>query len=52
MHPHPDKAHVMRTYRRHVLASKRKWRTARGLVHYLRFVRDYLDCKRFTLSDD
>ena len=34
MHPHPDKVHVRRTYRKHILGSKRKWGTARGLIHY------------------
>lgn len=46
MHPHPDKAHIMRTYRRHILASKRKFGTARGLVHYKAFMQEYLACKR------
>jgi hypothetical protein len=50
MHPHPDQAHIMRTYRRHILASKKKWGTARGLVHYRRFVDDYLDAKRSVLD--
>jgi hypothetical protein len=45
-HPHPDSAHIMRTYRRHILACKRKWSTARGLIHYTGFVQTYLWAKR------
>lgn len=36
----------MTVYRRHILGSKRKWRTARGLVHYLEIVEEYLAAKR------
>ncbi len=48
-HPHPDPAHVMRCYRRYILSCKRKWGTARGLVHYRPIVAEYLAAKRITL---
>jgi hypothetical protein len=49
-HPHPDPAHVMRVYRRHILGCKRKWSTARGLTHYRKLVETYLWAKRMTLA--
>jgi hypothetical protein len=49
-HPHPDPRHVMRVYRRHLLGCKRKWSTARGLIHYKGLVRTYLAAKRAALS--
>jgi hypothetical protein len=52
MHPHPDKRHVMTVYRRHILGSKRKWRTARGLIHYRAIVQEYLACKRFVIDTE
>lgn len=45
-HPHPDKRHVVRTYRQHILNCKRRWGTARGLIHYRAIVETYLACKR------
>ncbi len=42
MHPHPDPLHVRKRYRRHILASKKKWGSARGLIHYRKIVRTYL----------
>lgn len=47
MHPHPDKAHIMRTYRRHIMASKRKFGSARSLIHYRAFLQEYISCKSF-----
>lgn len=41
-HPHPDKLHVRRRYRRHILDCKKKWGSARGLLHYRNFVETYL----------
>jgi hypothetical protein len=41
-HPHPDKLHVRRQYRRHIMASKKKWGTARSLIHYRQIVEAYL----------
>jgi len=35
----------MRVYRRHILGSKRKWGTARGLIHYRAIVAEYLAAK-------
>lgn len=51
-HPHPDPRHVMRCYRAHILVSKRKWGTARGLIHYRALVAEYLAAKRLALSGD
>lgn len=48
-HPHPDPRHVMRTYRKHILATKKKFGSARALMHYLQFVQTYLHCKRIYL---
>jgi hypothetical protein len=45
MHPHPDKLHLVRCYRGHIIGSKRKWGTARGLIHYRRYVQEYLAAK-------
>lgn len=45
-HPHPDPAHVMRCYRRHILGCKKSWGSARGLVHYRGLVQTYLAAKR------
>lgn len=45
-HPHPDKLHVVRAYRRYILDRKRKWSSARGLIHYRAIVETYLACKR------
>jgi hypothetical protein len=36
----------MRQYRRHILACKRKWGTARGLIHYKALLQTYLWAKR------
>jgi hypothetical protein len=36
----------MTAYRRHILSCKRKWGTARGLIHYRGFVQAYLEAKR------
>jgi hypothetical protein len=33
-------------YRRYILGCKRKWGTARSLVHYKGYVQEYLNCKR------
>lgn len=49
-HPHPDKAHVMRRYRAHILGTKRKNGSARGLIHYRAIIDTYLECKRAVLS--
>lgn len=46
MHPHPDKRHVMKQYRRHIMSSKKKFGSARCLIHYRRFIDAYLECKR------
>lgn len=44
---HPgDPRTVMTQYRRYILARKRQWGTARGLVHYRGLVQSYLWAKR------
>jgi hypothetical protein len=50
MHPHPDQRHVMVIYRKHILAAKRKFGTARCLVHYRGFIDDYLAAKRVVVT--
>jgi hypothetical protein len=47
-HPHPDPSHVMRVYRAHILKCKRKWGTARGLIHYRALIEEYLAAKWIT----
>lgn len=51
-HPHPDLMHVVRQYRRHILSTKRKYGTARVLVHYRAYVQCYVKCKREVLRRD
>lgn len=46
MHPHPNKRHVMRAYRRYIVDRKKRWGTARGLVHYRQIIETYLWAKR------
>ena len=45
-HPHPDKQHVVRQVRRYLLAAKKTFGTARGLVHYRDLLQTYLTAKR------
>lgn len=40
---------VMTQYRRHILSCKKRWGTARGLVHYRGFIASYLWAKREVL---
>jgi len=49
-HPHPSPAHVMRCYRKHILKCKKRWGTARGLIHYRRLLDEYLAAKRVTVN--
>lgn len=47
---HPGKpALVMSQYRRHILSSKKRWGTARGLIHYRQLVETYLAAKRLVV---
>jgi hypothetical protein len=59
-HPHPDRQHVMIAYRHCILGEKRRIaglthsgrnfrRGARGLIHYLDYVQEYLAAKRDVL---
>lgn len=45
-HPHPDKRHVMRTYRAFLLGFKKSNGSARSLVHYHEMIQTYLQAKR------
>src|SRR5689334_9459512 len=45
LHPHPDKAHLVRTYRRYILWAKKSYGSARGLVHYRQIIAIYLWAK-------
>jgi hypothetical protein len=49
-HPHKNPAHVMIRYRRHIMSCKKKWSSARGLIHYKEFIREYLAAKHLYLS--
>lgn len=40
----------MRTYRAHILGCKKKWGSARGLIHYRAIIGEYLAAKRDYLS--
>jgi len=46
IHPHPDKAHVRRCIRKHILACKRKWGSARSLLHYRGLIATYIEARR------
>ena len=50
-HPHPDKRFVMKVYRAHILGTKKRFGTARSLVHYKDYVLTYLHCKRIVLGE-
>ena len=45
-HPHPDKQHVIRQVRRYLLSAKKRFGTARGLVHYNDLIATYLTVKK------
>ena len=53
-HPHPDRRHVMVAYRNFIIGEKRRMRGltgnfrrgARSLIHYMDYVREYLEAKR------
>lgn len=49
-HPHPDKVHIVRTYRRAILSAKARFGTARSLVHYHDLVASYKTAKREALE--
>lgn len=42
--------HIMRVYRSFIIGTKRKWGSARGLVHYKGYVSAYLEAKRVVLG--
>lgn len=50
MHPGNPQL-VMSQYRRHILSSKKRWGTARGLVHYRAFMQTYLWAKREVIRE-
>lgn len=45
-----DPSLVMSQYRRHILSCKKRWSSARGLVHYKGFVQSYLWAKRIVIA--
>lgn len=45
-HPHPDKRHIVTTYRRYILGFKKQNGSARSLVHYRDLIATYLEAKR------
>lgn len=42
---------VMSQYRRHILSCKKRWSSARSLVHHRRFIESYLWAKRQVLNN-
>lgn len=42
---------VLSQYRRHILSCKKRWSTARGLVHYKGFIQSYLWAKRIVIRN-
>ena len=54
-HPHPDKRHVMVTYRRYILGLRRlhmqdpRNPKPRSLVHYHDLIATYRECKRLVI---
>lgn len=40
----------MRIYRSYILKSKRRWGTARGLIHYRPLVEEYLAAKALVIA--
>jgi hypothetical protein len=44
--------HIMTVYRRHLLGCKKKWGSARGLIHYRALVDSYLKAKRAVLAGE
>ncbi len=50
-HPHPDKRHVMFYTRHYILGAKKKFGTARSLVHYRDLIQTYLTAKRQVIRE-
>lgn len=50
-HPHESRRHIMTAYRRFILGCKKKYGTARSQVHYMDYVREYLEAKRDVLKE-
>ena len=44
--------HIMTVYRRHLLGCKKKWGSARGLIHYRALLDSYLKAKRAVLAGE
>jgi hypothetical protein len=49
-HPHPSPHHVMVTYRKFLLGTKKRNGSARSLVHYRGLLQEYLAAKRDVLN--
>lgn len=50
---HPGKPElVMARYRRHILGCKKKWGTARSLIHYRALLDEYLAAKRVVIASE
>jgi hypothetical protein len=45
-HPHPNKQHVVSSYRNYILGCKRKFGTARSQVKYRELMATYILAKR------
>jgi len=49
-HPHPNPKHVMKCYRGHILGSKRKYGSSRGLMHHKEIIKTYLAAKELVIN--
>lgn len=45
IHPHPDKSHVVRSVRRYLIGVKKKFGSARRLLHYQALIATYKAAK-------
>ena len=50
-HPHPNKKHVMESYRKFLLQYKKFHGSARALIHYRDMIQIYLEAKRQYLKE-
>lgn len=50
-HPHPSPEHVMKCYRGHILGSKRKYGSARGLMHLQKLIDTYFAAKELVINN-
>lgn len=55
-HPHPDREHIMRSYRRFIIGKRReftgRWgrKAHRSMIHYMDIINEYHEAKRDVLA--